>query len=100
MAESAGRHAPARQGPAREVAVALHATCVKGCRAPIHGPKAVVHLDSRLGSGGTSRPAQGKLPVPQELLCLSVFAVPNPYRDVGENGATRVGELEYRYSSS
>ena len=47
MAESAGRHAPARQGPAREVAVALHATCVKGCRAPIHGPKAVVHASGR-----------------------------------------------------
>ena len=47
MAESAGRHAPARQGPARGVAVALLATCVKGCRtrciSPVHGPKAVVH---------------------------------------------------------
>ena len=36
-------HAPARQGPARGVAFAFHATCVKGCRAPVHGPKAVVH---------------------------------------------------------
>jgi len=69
MAESAGRHAPARQGPAREVAVALHATCVKGCRATVHGPKAVVHAS---GPAAVHAPAQGKLPVPCEA-CSVVF---------------------------